>query len=1031
MKLNKFLLMVGLIPASLLLYSQSTGKNNESVYTQKPYDTEAVYFTPEKFDIRADGKTDVSDQLQAAVNKVKAEKNFGIVFLPEGRYLISKTIYIPPAVRLIGYGRERPEIILARNSPGYQTPDPESPYTEKYMIFFTGSLVTGGRQPGDAGAGTFYSSISNINLRIGDGNPIAVALRTHYAQHGFVSHVNIYAGKGKAGISEVGNELENVRFFGGDYGIIAGQTSPSWPVAMVDTYFEGQRKAAIQCHNTGFAIVNMHAKNVPVAVEIRENDIDRLFMEDCIFDNVKDAAIIISREQHALTQVNLINVACRNVPVLALMRQSGEKIEPGMTLYRVKDFTYGLVMKDMEAGSEYMTLKDFEALKEFPVEFERKIPSLPPMEKWVNIKELGAQGDGVTDDTRIFEDAIARYRNIYVPQGWYHITRTLKMRPGTALIGLHPMGTQFIISESEPAFSGFGGPVPMVESSEGGDDILNGIGLNTGGINYRAVGCKWMAGEGSYMNDIKFVGGHGTMRKPVTAPEAGNQQPAVGQGPQNRSGQQGRPGGGRGALAFGMGPRAASSPDNPVAEQGLDLAWDNQYWSLWITRNGGGTIKDIWTANSYAANGLYASNSSTPCRIYAISLEHHVRNEARFENISNWKLYAFQLEEESREGKECQSVELSGCKDMLFANLWNYRVIRVYTPKSLAVRVWDCENIEFRNVKNYTQKLVNTEFTVYEVNKRIPVYPWEYARLTITGREQGNLQIAGQPWKPEKLMTGFNFLTGITSDSRGNVYFCDTRMKKIYKWSVETSSGKLVADYPFQPFVLATDSEDNLLAVFRYDPQPGYLVGGKQETVKRLPDDNPAYSSFGNSGWVAYPASFDPDDPDETFKPMPRAATMDMKQIAKAFYPSSRWHYTFDTAAEYYPDSAFVAPDGVTIIPETYDIGRCAALFPAVPGGKVYASDEIQKRTLEMEVDSKGKLSNQKLFCPRGETTNAVDKEGNIYIAEGQIFVFDRSGKELRRIDLEERPLSMTFGGTDGNTLFVATETSLYGVRIR
>lgn len=586
MKLKKLLMLAVLIQTPVLLSGQSTGNSSESVYTQKPNDSEAVFFTPEYFNIKTDGKTDVSDQLQAAINKVKTEKNFGIVFLPEGRYLISRTIYIPPAVRLIGYGTERPEIILARNSPGYQTPDPESPFPEKYMIFFTGNIVTEGRQPGDAGAGTFYSAISNINLRIGDGNPIAVALRTHYAQHGFVSHMNIYTGVGKAGISEVGNELENVRFFGGDYGIIAGQTSPSWPVAMVDTWFEGQRRAAIQCHNTGFAIVNMNARNVPAVVEIRENDIDRLFMEDCIFDNVKDAAIIISREQHALTQVNLMNVVCRNVPVLALMRQSGEKIESGMKMYRVKDFTYGLVMKDMETDSEYRTIKDFEALNSFPVSAERKIPSLPPMEKWVNIKELGAKGDGVTDDTRIFEEAISRYSNIYVPQGWYHITRTLKMRPGTALIGLHPMGTQFIISESEPAFSGFGGPVPIVESSEGGDDILNGIGLNTGGINYRAAGCKWMAGDGSLMNDIKFIGGHGTMRKPEVAPEAGGPPPAAGQGQQSRSGQQGRPGGMRGALSFGMGPRAVSSPDNPVAEQGPDLAWDNQYWSLWITGNG-------------------------------------------------------------------------------------------------------------------------------------------------------------------------------------------------------------------------------------------------------------------------------------------------------------------------------------------------------------------------------------------------------------------------------------------------------------
>ncbi len=1023
MKSKKHLLIVCLLPVTLLINSQTANDGTGSVYTQKPYDPEAIFFTPEEYDIKADGKTDVSEALQNAINKVKTEKNFGIVFLPEGRYLISKTIYVPPAVRLIGYGKERPEIILARNSPGFQIPDPENPHPEKYMIFFTGSMVTEGRQPGDAGAGTFYSAISNINLRIGDGNPIAVGLRTHFAQHGFVSHMIINTGLGKAGISEVGNEIENVRFYGGDYGIISGQTSPSWPVALTDTWFEGQRKAAIQCHNTGFAIVNMHAVNVPAAVEIRENDIDRLFMENCVFDNVSEAGVVISREQHALTQVNLVNISCRNVEVLAKFRESGNKIEPGMKMYIVKDFTYGLVMDDMTDDSEYRTIQVIEPLKDFTSAYQRLIPSLPPMETWVNIRELGARGDGVTDDTKIFEDAISRFRNIYVPQGWYHITRTLKMKPGTSLIGLHPMATQLILNESEPAFSGFGGPVPMVESSEGGEDILNGIGLCTAGINYRAVGCKWMAGERSFMNDIKFIGGHGTMRKPVAGTEAGR-QPGQGQG--------GRQGGAqRGALAFGMGPRAASTPDNPLAEQGLDLAWDNQFWSLWITKNGGGTIKDIWTANSYASNGLYASNSSTPCSIYAISLEHHVRNEARFENISNWKLYAFQLEEESREGKECQSVELSDCKNMLFANFWNYRVIRVYTPKSFAVRVWNCENIEFRNVKNYTQKLVNTEFTVYDVNKRIPVYPWEYARLKITGREPGNTEIAGMNWKADKLMTGFNFLTGITSDSRGNVYFCDTRLKRIYSWSAETNTGKLIADYPFQPLVLATDTKDNILAVFRYDPQPGYLIGGKQETVKRLPDDNPAYSSFGNSGWAAYPASFDPDDPDETFRPLPRMAGGSIPEIAKAFYPSSRWHYTFDKATVFFPDSVFVAPDGVTVIPETYDIGRCAALSAAVPGAKVYASDEIQKRTVEMDVDAKGRLLNQKLFIPRGETTYATDGECNVYIAEGQIFVYDSSGKEIGRINLEERPLSMTFGGAYGNTLFVTTETSLYGVKIR
>src|SRR5512133_2689929 len=658
MKLQKTMLTWLLLFSIGLFSTKADPGKSTSVYQKKPNDPEAVFFTPEKFNIKADGKMDVSDALQAAINQVKTEKSLGILFIPEGKYRITRTIYVPGAIRLIGYGINRPEIILGKNTPGFQKLDSGSRYQEKYMIFFTGGIVAEGRQPGDAGTGTFYSALSNVDLKIEDGNPVAVALRTHYAQHGFISHVLINIGKGKAGISEVGNEMEDVTFIGGDYGIISGQTSPSWPIAVIDTYFEGQRKAAIRCNNTGYALVNMHVLNSPVAVEINENEIDRLFMENCLFDNVTEAGVIISREENSLSQVNLVNIDCRNVPVLVKFRQSGNKKEVAMKTYKVKDFTYGLVMDNMTANSEYKTIAEIVPLQVFPVKLENDIPALPSMDSWVNIKELGAKGDGTTDDTKIFQDAIAKYDVIYVPQGWYHFTQTVKMRPGTRLIGLHPMATQFILAESEPAFSGFGGPKAILESSEGGNDILNGIGLCTGGYNYRAVGLKWMAGEKSMINDVKFVGGHGTMRKPNTANNN--------EDPRRRESK-------------------ISSPDSPENAVGMDLAWDNQYWSLWVTNGGGGTLKDIWTASTYAGVGFHASNTATPTRVYAMSLEHHVRYECRFDKVSNWKLYAFQFEEESREGKDCQSLEMSDCTDIRFANFWMYRVIRVNTPRHWGV----------------------------------------------------------------------------------------------------------------------------------------------------------------------------------------------------------------------------------------------------------------------------------------------------------------------------------------------------------
>ncbi len=158
-----------------------TAIESKSVYELCPKDPEAVYFTPENYGIKSDGSMDVSDALQNAINEVKKKYNFGIVFLPEGKYKITKTVYIPKAVRLIGYGKKRPIVFLAKNSPGYQQEVIDDKGKARYMFWFTDNLVNESEKPRDAGAGTFYSAISNIDLRIEDGNPHAVALRTHFA----------------------------------------------------------------------------------------------------------------------------------------------------------------------------------------------------------------------------------------------------------------------------------------------------------------------------------------------------------------------------------------------------------------------------------------------------------------------------------------------------------------------------------------------------------------------------------------------------------------------------------------------------------------------------------------------------------------------------------------------------------------------------------------------------------------------------------------------------------------------------------
>ena len=60
-----------------------------SVYTTLPDDPKAVQLTGAK----GDGKADDSAAIQAAIDKAGAA-NEGIVFIPAGRYRLTRTIYV-------------------------------------------------------------------------------------------------------------------------------------------------------------------------------------------------------------------------------------------------------------------------------------------------------------------------------------------------------------------------------------------------------------------------------------------------------------------------------------------------------------------------------------------------------------------------------------------------------------------------------------------------------------------------------------------------------------------------------------------------------------------------------------------------------------------------------------------------------------------------------------------------------------------------------------------------------------------------
>ena len=316
-----------LVVLVVLLLDTSSLANAQSVFTTRPDDPAAVTVTPQDFGVRGDGTSDDTGGIQAAIDKATTTPNGGIVFVPAGRYRVTRTIYVWRGVRVIGYGATRPVFVLADNTPGFQK-------GIGLMVMFTSAGRPGaGPPPGntrvpfpppgsvppndtipDAGPSTFYPAMSNIDFEIGNGNPAAIAIRFHVAQHGYLSHMDFHIGSGLAALTQIGNEAEDLHFYGGRYGILTDNTSPFWQFTLLDSVFDGQRDAAIREHMAGLTLVRNTFRHVPVAIDIDPHYSDQLWVKDSRFEDVSKAVVVISNENNAATQVGFENALCANVP---------------------------------------------------------------------------------------------------------------------------------------------------------------------------------------------------------------------------------------------------------------------------------------------------------------------------------------------------------------------------------------------------------------------------------------------------------------------------------------------------------------------------------------------------------------------------------------------------------------------------------------------------------------------------------------------------------------------------------------------
>jgi hypothetical protein len=729
-------------------------------------------------------------------------------------------------------------------------------------------------------------------------------------------------------------------------------------------------------------LVRDRISRTPIAIEITPGMTEELFARDLLLEDIGRSAVVLGDARRAHHEVTLDHVMCRNVPQMV----QGETGSSGM--FAVKGSSHPYVEEHLTIGAEIgpdgrergVQVRHQElaggAQTVLPLS---DIPLLPPMQEWVNVRTLGAKGDG-SDDTAALQSAIDGHRVLYFPSGTYRVINTLRLRADSVLIGFNPSTTLITVTDDAANFTGEGEPVPVVESAKGGAAILTGIGIATSNMDRRAAGLVWRAGPRSMVEDVNFRFG---------------------------------PGRGNALLAPNL-PRPAQPPQNFAASM------ETQYPSLWVKDGGGGIFRGIWTANTLAKAGLLVENTNTPSVIYQMSCEHHMHHETQFHHASDWTVYALQTEEENPAGADSFSVDLANAHQMLFANLFMYRVSRNVLPKLNAVEAANSTGIHFENVHDFSMTRLAFDNSLFDRTSGVRVRAHDFTVFTLNSAVNVGAplplpaKVFAAGTRLEQLASGFSNLSGLAVDDAGQLYFTDAAMHRIYRWNADAKKPEILTEKVTTPMAAGFAGDGSLLvldynrSVFAVDTKTG-------EATKIEPADAPVGGTN-----LLLPVGLH--NSMETL-------VWQMEHRGVIYAPRSNMAIVAVVTNQ--ARSYFYAPGATNAITAG---GNWLPMLQASQWQLFHAGDEHlavsedDDAVYRLKLDSLEHVTATE-FAPRGGTGVVTDLAGNVYVAGGQLYIYNASGREIGVVEIPERPGSLAFGGTDKKTLFIAARGSLFSLR--
>lgn len=414
------------------------------------------------------GGSDSTKAIQRAVNDARDRRL--VCFFPEGTYLLSDTISceqqvkkldrprqtdgktqhywdVPQNIVLFGSTKgKRPVLKLAKGAQGFD--DPARPKVLVWIWAQTRDDAPGrqepewGKEQPNISFGHFFKGI-DIDVR---GHAGAIGIRHAGSQGSALLDGTILAEGAYAGMNNCcgqGGGTYNMEVVGGRYGIVL-EPGSRFPLLAACT-FRGQTDAAIRYAKGGAQVPTLlvGCRIEPAGAAAVDLTTERMYagvsFVDCAVALPPGGVVAKTRGRENLhlegTWVKgaaSIDAEGGRLPATAgwtLVERYSSPAAPAVNL-----------IDGVESSAVVAAFKPAAAVPDFAAMHDRHYRPLPSFEDAdaVDVRTLGARGDGATDDTRAFASAIAAHGKIFVPKGAYRLSGSLALRPGTTIFGLSP-----------------------------------------------------------------------------------------------------------------------------------------------------------------------------------------------------------------------------------------------------------------------------------------------------------------------------------------------------------------------------------------------------------------------------------------------------------------------------------------------------------------------------------------------------------------------------------------------------------------